>query len=249
MNITRIAVLGVALVAGIAAFFLMMGNEPAAPSAVQIVAPVEEKTVRVLVADRDFARGERLGLETTRWVKWPEKALSESFITEDSGTNQEELAQAVARTIIVAGEPIIEAKIVRVGSSGLLAAVLTPGMRAVTMRVNPETASGGFILPGDFVDVIYSETDEDDNSQVDTMLQNVKILAVNTIYSENPELPHIEGSNVTVELSPNDAETFVAARTSRGELSLTLRSIFEPEGDAVPERRNVDVEVIRYGRS
>ena len=249
MNVTRLAVLGVALVAGVAAFFLMMGNKPAPSSEVQIVAPVEEKTVRVLVADKDFTRGERLGVDTTRWVKWPEKALSENFITEDSGANQEDLAEAVARTLIVAGEPIIEAKIVRVGSSGLMAAVVTPGMRAVTMRVNPETASGGFILPGDQVDVIYSETDDDNITQVETLLENVKVLAVNTIYSENPEMPVIEGSNITVELWPLDAEEFIAARTSRGELSLALRSVFEPEGENTQKRKDTAVKVIRYGRS
>jgi len=248
MNVTRIAVLGVALVAGVAAFFLMMGNRPAPSSEVQIVAPIEEKTVRVLVADKDFMRGERIGVDTTRWIKWPEKALSESFITEDSGANQEDLAEAVARTLIVAGEPILEAKIVRVGSSGLMAAVVTPGMRAVTMRVNPETASGGFILPGDQVDIMYSETDDDNVTQVETLFQDIKVLAVNTIYSENPETPVIEGSNITVELWPLDAESFVAARTSRGELSLALRSVFEPEGP-VQERKDIAVQVIRYGRS
>ena len=249
MNVTRLAILGVALVAGIGAFFLMMGNQPEAQSPIQVVKPIEEKTVRVLVADRDFRRGERMGLDTTKWVKWPEKALSESFITEDAIEGPEELAEAVARTLIVAGEPIIEAKIVRAGSSGLMAAVLSPGMRAVTMRVSPETASGGFILPGDRVDVHYTQSNEEDETDIETILQNVRILAVNTFYDENAEGAHIEGSNVTVELSPADAEYFVAARSSRGQLSLALRSIFENDGDVKIEKRNADVEVIRYGKS
>ena len=248
MNVSKLAVLGIALVAGVGAFFLMMNNKPADQAPVQIVKPVEEKTVRVLVADKDFARGERIGVESTKWVKWPEKALSEAYITEDSGANQDELAQAVARTLIVAGEPIIEAKIVRAGSTGLMAAVLAPGMRAVTMRVKPETASGGFILPGDRVDILYAEADEANVTQVATVLSDVRILAVNTIYSENTDVPHIEGSNVTLELSPSDAEYFVLFRSSRGELSLALRSVFEPEGEQTV-RKDDSMQIIRYGRS
>jgi len=250
MNVTRLAILGVALVAGVGAFFMMMGNQPAEQAPIQVVKPVEEKTVRVLVADKDFSRGERLGLETTRWVQWPEKALSESFITEDSGASQESLADAVARTLIVAGEPIIEAKIVRAGNSSLMAAVVSPGMRAVTMRVTPEKAAGGFILPGDQVDIHFSLEGEGDKAQVATLLQDIRVLAVDSIFSENPETPNIIGSNITFEMTPPDAKLFVSARNSRGQLSLALRSVFQKDGDdPLEQRRNADVEVIRYGRS
>ncbi|MGE0408821.1 MAG: Flp pilus assembly protein CpaB [Amphiplicatus sp.] len=248
MNVSRIAILGVALVAGVAAFFLMMGNRPV-QQAVQVVAPMSEKTVRVLVADRDFQRGERLGVEDTKWVAWPEKALSPTFITESSGVDQASLAEAVARTLIVAGEPVIEAKIVRAGSSGLMAAILTPGMRAITQRVSPETASGGFILPGDRVDVLHTEGGREGEAKTRTIFENVRVLAVNTIYAETPETPNIEGVNVTLEFSPRDAEAFISAR-SAGTVSLVLRSVFQPEGDVGSQtKRSSDVTVIRYGRS
>src|SRR5690606_20432859 len=120
---------------------------------VQVVQPEREKTIRILVADRDFQRGERLTADAVRWEEWPEKAMSEAYITEATGGDPAELEKAVARTSMVANEPIIEAKIVRAGSSGLLAAVLQPGMRAVTMRITPETGVSGFILPGDRVDI------------------------------------------------------------------------------------------------
>ncbi len=248
MNVTRIGILGVALVAGIGAFFMMMGNRPAKES-VEVVAPLAERTVRVLVADRDFQRGERIGVEDTKWVAWPEKALSPMFLTEESGIDQTELAQAVARTLIVAGEPIVEAKIVRAGSAGLMAAVLTPGMRAITQRVSPETAAGGFILPGDRVDILYTEGNRDSATRTRTIFENVRVLAVNTVYAETPETSNIEGVNVTVELAPSDAEAFVTAR-STGTISLALRSVFQAEGEISSQtKRSSDVTVIRYGRS
>ncbi|MEX0646102.1 MAG: Flp pilus assembly protein CpaB [Parvularculaceae bacterium] len=248
MNVTRIAILGVALVAGVGAFFMMMSNRPAKES-VEAVAPISEKTVRVLVADRDFQRGERIGVEDTKWIAWPEKALSPSFLTEESGVDQTELAQAVARTLIVTGEPIIETKIVRAGSSGLMAAILTPGMRAITQRVSPETAAGGFILPGDRVDILYTEGNRENATRTRTIFENVRVLAVNTIYAEAPETPNIEGVNVTLEFTQGDAEAFVTAR-STGTISFALRSVFQPEGEVGSQtKRSSDVTVIRYGRS
>lgn len=243
MNISRLAILGVALVAGAAAFFLMMGNTPEGP-AVQIVEPAKEETVRVLIATRDLQRGERLALEDTNWVAWPKKALQPTFITDETPQTREELTNAVARSLIVTGEPIVEAKVAKAGQSGLMSAMLSPGMRAVTIRVSPETSSGGFILPGDHIDILQTK-----GSRTTVLFEDVRVLAVNTVYSENTETAHIDGSNVTLEMSPPDAEAFTSARAG-GSLNLVLRSIFKPEGDVVArDRRSSDVNVIRYGRS
>jgi pilus assembly protein CpaB len=243
MNISRIAILGIALIAGAAAFFLMMGNSPESPT-VQIVERTKEETVRVLVATRDIQRGERLSLDDTNWVAWPKKAIQPSFITDANAEQREELTEAVARSLIVVGEPLVNAKVVKAGHSGLMAAIIAPGQRAVTMRVSPETASGGFILPGDRVDILNT-----DGNRTQLLFEEVRVLAVNTIYSENTETPYIDGTNVTLELSPQEAEEFTSSRAS-GSMSIVLRSIFKPDGDAVANnRRSSNVTVIRYGRS
>lgn len=251
MNPTRIAILGVALLAGAAAFFLMMGNgSNEAP--VQIVEPVREETTRVLVSLRTIERGERITLEDTQWISWPKKAVQEHFITDANPEAREGLVDAVARTLIIEGEPMLNQKVVKAGSSGLMAAILAPGMRAVTVRVSPETSSGGFILPGDRVDIHYTEAGEGVNgvTNISMLKENVKVLAVNTVYSENTEAPAIEGRNVTLEMNPADAEHFMRARSSRGTIQLTLRSIFEPQGEVVSETESRgDVKVIRYGRT
>jgi pilus assembly protein CpaB len=246
MNVTRIAVLGVALLAGGVALFLMMGNRPSSP--VEIVQPIQEKTVRVLVADRDFQRGERLVVESVKWIDWPEKAISETFLTESSGQTPDSLKDAVARTLIVKGEPIMETKIVRAGSSGLMAAIITPGMRAVTQRVSPETASGGFILPGDRVDVLFTGGREG-GARTRTIFENVRVLAVNSLYGETTEGAYVEGVNITLEFAPDEAESFITAR-SGGTVSLVLRSVFQPDEEVAKKtKKSSDVTVIRYGRS
>ncbi|MEO1135599.1 MAG: Flp pilus assembly protein CpaB [Pseudomonadota bacterium] len=246
MNVSRIAILGVALVAGVLAFFLMLGqNNDIAP--VQIVEPVREETVRVLISSRDIQRGERLTLEDTNWVAWPKKAVQPTFITDENSEAREELESAVARSLIVNGEPIVNAKVIRAGSSGLMAAILSPGMRAVTMRVSPETSSGGFILPGDKVDILFTTGRRGGAAR--TIFEDVRVLAVDALFSENTESAHVPGANVTLEMAPTDAQTFTASRES-GTLSLALRSIFKPENEMqATERRSSNVSVIRYGRS
>lgn len=247
MNIRMITGLGVALFAGGGAYFLastMTSNS----SGVQIIEPIQEQTVRVLIATRDLQRGERLNAEDINWAAWPKKAVQPTFITEETLESREELQNAVARSLIVTGEPIIDAKIVKADDSGLMAAILSPGMRAVTMRVSPETASGGFILPGDKVDVFHTAGGSR-GAETRLLFEDVKTLAVNTIYSQDAESAHIDGANVTLELSPGDAAAFTTAR-AEGSLSLVLRSIFKPEGGEEPRaRKSNDVQVIRYGSS
>ncbi len=250
MSVGRITVgLGIALVAGGGAFFLIMSNASEKDGPIQIVEPVREETVRVLIANREFQRGERLSPEDVDWVAWPKKAIQDSFLTDQNESTREQLVEAVARTLIVVGEPIIEAKLVRPGDAGLMAAILAPGMRAVTMRVTPETASGGFILPGDRVDIFHTEDDGDSQLKTRTLFEEVRVLAIDTVYAENQEAPYIEGASVTLELSPKNAEAFVTAR-SFGTLSLALRSVFKPEGEMQSkDKRSTDVRVIRYGQS
>jgi pilus assembly protein CpaB len=246
MNVSRIAILGVALVAGAAAFVLMMGNS-GDQGPIQIVEPVKEESVRVLIASRDIQRGERLSVDDTSWIAWPKNAVQPTFITDATPEKREALESAVARSLIVTGEPVVDAKIVQAGSSGLMAAIIAPGFRAVTMRVSPETSSGGFILPGDRVDILHT-SGRDDDARTRILFEDVRVLAVNAIYSEATGTPNIDGSNITLEFSPSDAEAFIATRNA-GSMSLVLRSIFKPEGELQADKRSSDVSIIRYGRS
>lgn len=264
MDIRKIAVVLIALLAGGAAFYLSLsGQSKDEPAPVPVIQAAREKTVGVLVASIPIERGQRLNPDSIEWKDWPAKVVESggSFVTSDQTGAIEELEGAVAKTSFVPGEPLIESKIVRAGSSGLLAAIMQPGMRAVALRVTPETASGGFILPGDRVDVINAVSAGRDAPTVGTTLfRDIRVLAVNEIFTENPETSVIEGVNITLELTPKDAETFVAARTE-GKLSLSLRSI-QAESDqsengeesAAPVKKKQRTEtkkvsVIRIGRS
>ncbi len=256
MNIKKIAVVVFALVAGGAAFFLTLsGQDSNAPAPVTIVKAEKENTVDVLVAKSEVARGDRLTVDNTQWVEWPEKTVkkSEVFFTGKDTDILEELDGAIFKTTMVPGEPIIEDKIVRADSNGLMAAIMTPGMRAVSVRVTPETSAGGFILPGDHVDIIFTAEERKTKKRIiTTLLRDVRVLAVDTQFAENTEEATINGDNVTLEVTPVEAEEFIFARAS-GELSLALRSIHDDQpADRSRDANDVQqtkVKIIRIGRT
>ncbi|MGV6800359.1 MAG: Flp pilus assembly protein CpaB [bacterium] len=255
MNIGKIVLLGIALVAGGAAFFLVVSGDNAPEQITQIV-PVEDKieTVRVLVADADFSRGQRLDPALTKWVKWPKKGLAEGLITDGNQEFYNSLPDTVARTNMVVGEPIMETKLIRSDSKSMMAALLSPGMRAVSIDVTSRQAASGFILPGDHVDLYYTEegiqegTDEE-VTYSSLLYSNVRVIAVDQNYDEGGEGAFISRT-ITMELAPYQVERFLSAREA-ATVSLVLRSVFQPD-DAEELQQEVEpagVVVVRYGQS
>ena len=167
---------------------------------------------------------------------------------------------SVVREPILAGEPIISRKIVRAGDSGYMAAYLEPGMRAMAIRVTVETAAGGFILPGDRVDVLLTRettlsnmgAQEGDRSKFasSTVMQNIKVLAIDQSTRAGDDEQAVVGATATLEVGPRDAEAMALAK-SEGELSLVLRSYADtggPSGRVVaPSRQSSAVRVYRGG--
>ncbi|MBX9707373.1 MAG: Flp pilus assembly protein CpaB [Caulobacteraceae bacterium] len=143
---------------------------------------------------------------------------------------------SVVREPILAGEPIVARKIVRAGDSGYMAAYLEPGMRAMSIGVSVETAAGGFILPGDRVDVLVT-VELADNGEgggqtryaSSTVLQNVKVLAVDQSTRAEDDQQAVVGATATLELAPSDAEALALAKAA-GTLSLVLRSYADTAG-------------------
>lgn len=143
---------------------------------------------------------------------------------------------AVVREPFFAGEPIVDRKLVRAGQSGYMAVVLQPGMRAMAVPVSVESAAGGFILPGDRVDVLLSRQAQSSsggnsvNYHVsETVLRNVKVLAIDQVTQPDRDATTVVGATATLELAPGDAEALALAK-AQGDLSLTLRSYADVAG-------------------
>ena len=177
-----------------------------------------------------------------------------------AGNSKSDYAGSVVREPILAGEPIVSRKIVRAGDSGYMAAYLVPGMRAMAIRVTVETAAGGFILPGDRVDVLLTRettlsnmgAQESDRSKFasSTVMQNIKVLAIDQSTRADDDEQAVVGATATLEVGPRDAEALALAK-SEGELSLVLRSYADtggPSGRAAPVTRQASaIRIYRGG--
>lgn len=260
MKASRIILLLVALVAGGLAAFLAM--RASAPQVVQTATKViEEPKDQILVAKTQIGVGQRLGVDTIEWQDWPEGAVRGEYITKTALPDAlTEMNDAVARFEFFPGEPIMDAKLVKT-AQGYLSAVLPKGMRGVSVAVAAASASGGYIMPNDRVDIVLSRSG---GSGVisETILSNVKVLAIGLRLGEAgttgaPDDPENPRSNVfqdtaiaTLELTPEQGETVI--NSSRiGTLTLALRSIadYAKSDEAEPQNGNRSIRMIRAGRN
>lgn len=196
-------------------------------------------TVEILVASQKMLVGENLDAARVRWQTWPEAALYEGIIRRSDGKEIEDLDvySAPLRRNIAAGEPITTQALVpdTKGGTNFLAALIDPGMRAMSVSVKPNTMAGGFITPGDHVDVILSYTPRLSRSAQEhadkyvsryasqTVLSNVKVLAVDQSAKEENREAKI-AKTVTLEVSQEGAQ-ILALADAMGDITLALRRI------------------------
>jgi pilus assembly protein CpaB len=260
MKVARLVVLTVAIAAGGVA--AMLAGRTEKPVEVKVAPVPRMATVDVLVAKSDIPMGQTISPGDVRWQEWPAEAATGNFIRKtDRPSAIENLAGSIARAPFVNGEPIREAKLVNAKGSGFMAAILPSGMRAVSTQISPETGAGGFILPNDHVDVILTRRDRDadktaggDSHNSETILTNVRVLAIDQNVQEKDGQKVVVGKTATLELTPNQAET-LAASQQLGTLSLALRSIADasareaPKSDDVSSGRRTGVNIVRFGVS
>ena len=258
MKRARIIVLLVALAAGGVAAMLASGNRtPEPPKAPPPPPPLA--TVDVLIAKTDLDTGQVVGPRDVGWQTWPAASTGSNFIRKpDRPDAIKDFVGAIVRMPVAAGEPIRDSKVVASKTGGFLAAVLPHGMRAISMDVAADTSAGGFILPNDHVDVLLTRRDKAaeklsgvEKYVTETILRNVRVLAVDQVLGEKDGQKVVIGKTVTIELDPHQAETLALARQT-GTLSLTLRSLLDsqsptPEGGEAKEESRTTISTVRYG--
>jgi pilus assembly protein CpaB len=144
----------------------------------------------------------------------------------------EALYGAMVHDRILANEPISNAKLLRSGDGGYMAVVLKPGMRAVAIPVSVNTAAGGFILPGDRVDVLQAHQSDTANGgkpgfAVETLLRNVRVLAIDQATQQVKGAESMVGVAATLEVEDADAAVLARAK-AQGEVILALRPFGDP---------------------
>ena len=124
-----------------------------------------------------------------------------------------EQGRRTALALIARNEPILRSKITAPNQPATLSSMLTPGKRAVTVRVDDVRGVAGFIQPGDLVDVVLIRTEAEsrnNQSYSDIILQAAKVLAIDQITGERTDKPTVAKA-VTLEVGPEDAQKILLA--------------------------------------
>jgi pilus assembly protein CpaB len=259
MKPARLVVLGVAIAAGgVAAYLASHGHTPPpAPAKAPVVAL---ETVDVLIAKTNLSRGDVIAGNEIGWQVWPKASANGNFIVKPARPDAiKEFTGAIVRVRLIAGQPIFDPMVVLAKGSGFLAAILPKGMRAVAMDITADSSAGGFVLPEDHVDILLTRHDKaaekttgTEKIVTDTILRNVRVLAVDQAVEEKSGQKVVVGRTVTVELTPQQSETLAVSR-QLGTLSLALRSLVDSQSSMPEGGQDSDhapsIQTVRFGIS
>jgi len=214
MRIGSVIIFAVAFIfAGMAAFLVraaILGNGAKASA-----------TQTAVVAVRDLKAGEKLTPDMVREAQFPSE-----FLPKGAFTSQDQIfagdAERMLAASITQNEPILAQRLL--DSSDSMVGRMNPGMHGVTIKVNETSGVGGFVQPGDHVDVLMTQTERGEaNSSrrpyTKTLIKNVRVLAADQQFQRRTDAQ--PPKTVTLEVTEDDAKKLTLAGAI-GQLSLTL---------------------------
>lgn len=212
-------------------------------------APVAPTGPKVLVAQRALPTGTIITADAIGFEQWPEEMVQQAYFI-DGESDISQLLGTVVRHPVTAGEPVTQGSLVAPGDRGFLAAALGAGMRAITVPVSAKTGVGGFVFPGDRVDLMLTQAvdggDEGSLKATETILRNLRVLATDQSTtqetSEDGTTVVRAFRTVTLEVTPKIAEKVAVAQTI-GTLSLSLRSIADNQAELERAIASGDVNI------
>jgi pilus assembly protein CpaB len=221
------------IVAALTAFMARsMFTGASSPKANAAIAPVPTGP-KIMVANKALPIGTIITADALSYKPWPKELVEEAYLIEGKGElTADKLVGYVVRTPITAGQPISSAALVSPNDRGFLAAVLGPGMRAVTVPVSKLTGIAGFVFPGDRVDLFLTQNVDsaggDKVAVSETIVRNLRVLATDQMASpakdEKGQTIVSSYGLVTLEATPRLAEQITVAQ-ALGTISLSLRPL------------------------
>ncbi|HUR42291.1 MAG TPA: Flp pilus assembly protein CpaB [Verrucomicrobiae bacterium] len=206
--------LAVAIILGLAAAFFAKNWMR---DRIEAVEAERRNGVQVVIATADVSFGQKFGSESVTLVGWPRDSVPTGAYHDVA-----DVVGKIANQKIVAGEAILKSRTVGQSGGSSLAALIEPSKRAVTVRVNDVIGVAGFLLPGNRVDVLATRELERNKAVTRTLLQNVKVLAVDQTAAPDKDKPVVVRA-VTLEVEPRQAELLVQA-TEEGSVQMALRN-------------------------
>ena len=238
------------LIAGIVAIGTVFMARVMMSSHDEAAAPPPIESTQVLAATHDLVTGTILKEADMKWIPWSADTDTSQFYTKNKD-DIGHLVGAVLRDGLRSGEPLLIGHVVQPHDHGFLAAVLTPGKRAMSVTLSPSSEVAGFIFPGDHVDVILTHSfSRKDSAELterrvsETVLTDVRVLALDQKTDSMLTDPKV-AQLATLEVTEKQAERLALASdlagpvgsNSHGSISLVLRSLTtEDNALAAPEK-------------
>jgi pilus assembly protein CpaB len=179
----------------------------------------QAQTVPVVVAALEIPYLQKINATQIKTIDWPKGSAPSGGLSDPA-----QVIGKISTQTVYPGEIILEQRLRDHLGGSPLAMVIAPNMRAVAVRVNDVSGVGGFLLPGNRVDVLASRKAEGSNATVrtETIIQDLKVLAVDQEASQDKDKPVVVKA-VTLEMTPAQAEIVVKA-DEEGTLQLSLRN-------------------------
>lgn len=196
-------------------------------------APTDKKLddlTPVVVANIEIQQGTTLNETMLKEVDYPK-----AFVPAGAVTDMKSIVGRATRYHLGASEVLTDAKLAPEGVSAGLETVIEEGKRAITVGINTDRSVAGFIKPNSHVDVMLVMRSQGPEKPAlsKTILQDIKVLAVNTDMQNNGD-PDNRGKTVemvTFLVTPEEAEKLSLAQEN-GVLALRLRSSVDREAVA-----------------
>lgn len=195
--------------------------------------------VSIVVAATDIGFGQEIASNLVTTQTWPIDALPQGAFTD----LQDVLppmggASRRAKRPLAAGEILLKSKISEFGEKVTIVQTLAENSRAVAIQVDDVTGVAGFVTPGDRVDIIMTQGDRQGGLTAVTILQNIRVVAVDQVADEMRDKPDV-ARTVTVEVTPDESQKLALAQKA-GQLSLTLRTAANSAPDKPLEMTRLD---------
>jgi pilus assembly protein CpaB len=249
----RLVVIGLLLTTAVAFGLIayQITHRPNGPRLVAQAPVTEPLTISYLVAARAVPPGTLVRPEDFTQKTIPSAAVPPGAVV-DTPEARAQLRGALIRRYVEPGMPLLQADMLRPRERGFLAAVLAPGMRAVSIGVDPVSGVAGLIWPGDHVDVILTQEFGQPGGRAarlvtsEAVLTNMQVIAVDQDIAQGTPVAgtsagHLAGT-ITIQATADQAEK-VAVAMQLGHLSFAVRSgdDLPPGGDVRTSMTGTDV--------
>ena len=230
-----VTLLGVGIAGGAVYYAQTYVLVPPAPQQQEAVA----KTVRVIAAAQEIPFGTVLDSPKLMAIDWPVEAVPKGAFTDYADVLPAPGGEPRrAKRTLSEGEILLASKISEFGEKVTIVQTLGENNRAMAIEVDATSGVGGFVTPGDSVDVVMTQG-RDAGMRAVTVLQNIRVVGVDQIADEQADQPGV-ARTVTVEVSPEQGQKLALAQQA-GRLSLSLRSLDDTEDGPIQAVRLSDI--------